>query len=181
MITYIRMMPWLPNMQDPKLLTVQWRLFCQCGTVYVMHCVGWKGRHYFIYDLLPQSDSGISQDAIAKIYDAAMTLIFRMGLGAHCYCFCPYGQPTSDLWRFATNHELGYPRNKTNNRYCSIDAHFQDGAGSMSRMCLPFNVASTSFMDVLNQSPVRLPKIQDRNILSLHLTLILMMGQRAFR
>jgi len=94
-------------------------------------------------------------------------LIFRMAKGACRYCFCPWRRAIHHLWMFATNSQLDYPRCKTNNWWRSIDTHFQDGAGTESRLFLPLKAANTSFMDVCNQSPVRLPKMQDQKSLVL--------------
>ena len=61
-----------------------------------------------------------------------MTPIFRMGQGLSRDCFCPSRRPIPHLWMFAINRQLDYPRCKTKNHWCSVDAHFQDRAGSVS-------------------------------------------------
>ena len=58
--------------------------------------------------------------------------------------------------------QLDYPRCKTKNRWPSVDAHFQNGAGSVSLNLLRIKAADTSFMNVYIQSPLRLPKVQDQ-------------------
>jgi len=63
----------------------------------------------------------------------------------------------------ATKRHLDYPWCKTKNCWCSIDAHFQDGAGSMSLLFLPLKAANTSSMDVSNQSQLILPKMQSQS------------------
>jgi len=64
---------------------------------------------------------------------------------------------------FATNHQLGYPRWKTMNHFPSIHAHFQDGVGCVSPLFLPLEAGKTSFMDLCNQSPVRLTRCNTKN------------------
>jgi len=54
----------------------------------------------------------------------------------------------------------------TNNRWRSVDAHFQNGAGSVSLSLLFINAAYTSFMKVCIQLPLRLPKMQDQKSLT---------------
>jgi len=58
--------------------------------------------------------------------------------------------------------QLDYPRCKTKNRWCSIDTHFQNGAGSVSHIVLHIKAANTSFMNIYNQLPLRLPKVEDQ-------------------
>jgi len=62
---------------------------------------------------------------------------------------------------------LDYKRCETLNRWCSVDAHFQDGAGSMSLRLLLLTGANTSVMTICNQSPLRLPSMEDRKLLML--------------
>jgi len=62
---------------------------------------------------------------------------------------------------------LDYPRCETLNCWCSVDAHFQDGAGSLSLLLLPIKEANTSVMTICNQWPLRLPKMQDQKALML--------------
>jgi len=62
--------------------------------------------------------------------------------------------------------QLDYPRCKTKNRWRSVDAHFQNGAGSVSLSLLHIKAAYTSFMNVCIQLPLRLPKVQDQKSLT---------------
>jgi len=55
---------------------------------------------------------------------------------------------------------LDYPGWKTKNHWCSVEAQFQDGAGSVPLFLLPPNAANTSFMDVCNKSLLKCPKMQ---------------------
>jgi len=66
----------------------------------------------------------------------------------------------------AISRPSDYPRFKTNNRWRSIDAHFQNGAGSVSLSLLHMNAAYTSFMNVCIQLPLRSPKMQEQKSLT---------------
>jgi len=81
MSSSICIMPWLPNMPDQTLLTLCWYSFSWWGNEDSVHWFGCKGRHYMLYELLPQSDSHIAQGTRPRIVDAPLTLIFRMGQG----------------------------------------------------------------------------------------------------
>jgi hypothetical protein len=62
--------------------------------------------------------------------------------------------------------QLDYPRCKSKNCWSSVDAHFQNGAGSVSLSLLHIKAAYTSFMNVCIQLPLRLPKVQDQKSLT---------------
>jgi len=88
MSSSICVMTSLPNMQNLKLLMLCWRSFSWWGNIDVMHCFNWKGHHNFVYEGLPQRDSEITQDARPNIFEAPLTLMFRMGQGACQFRFC---------------------------------------------------------------------------------------------
>jgi len=157
----------LPRMQNQKLLTLCWWSFLGWGRERAAIIFAPKGGQYLIYGCLQPITSGITQDARPKIIDAPLTVIFRMGQGACCYCFCLRRRPIPHLWMFATNCQLDYARCKTKHCWRSVDAHFQDGAQSQSLLFWPLKAANTSFMDVCNQSPLRLPKMQSQKLLTL--------------
>ena len=58
-------------------------------------------------------------------------------------------------------------RSNAKNCWYSIDAHFQNGTGSVSVLFLPRKAANTSFMNGWNQSPVRLHKMHGQKSLKL--------------
>jgi hypothetical protein len=64
---------------------------------------------------------------------------------------------------FQTNRPLDYPSCKTKYNWQLVDAHFLDGAGSMSLVFLASKTATTSFLDVRKQSPYRLPRFNTKN------------------
>jgi len=167
MDSYTRAMPWLLKMQNRTFLTPCWHSFSWWGDIYVMRCFGWKGCHYLIYKLLPHSNTLIGQDAKPKIVDAPLTFIFIMQQGVWRYRLCPWRWPILHLWMFTTNQQSHYPKRKTKNRWRSINAQFQEGAGSAARLLLPPKAANTWLRDVCNQSPVGLPKMQDHKCLTL--------------
>jgi len=76
--------------------------------------------------------------------------------------------PITPQLRSAIKRHLDYPRCKTLNCWCSVDVYFQDGAGSVSLRLLPIKEANTSFMTVCNRLPLRLPKMQYQQLLTLH-------------
>jgi len=62
---------------------------------------------------------------------------------------------------------IDYPRCEIFHCWRSVDAHFQDGAGSVSLLVLPIKHASASVMTICNLWPLRLPKMQDQKSLTL--------------
>ena len=52
-------------------------------------------------------------------------------------------------------HCLDYPSCKTKDHWWLVDAHIQDGEGSMPLLFFQLKVANTSFIDVCNQFPLR--------------------------
>jgi len=54
-----------------------------------------------------------------------------------------------------------------NNRWHSVDAHFEDGAGSISLSLLPIKAVNNRFMTMCNLTPPRLPMIHDQQSLTL--------------
>jgi len=71
------------------------------------------------------------------------------------------------LWARISGWCLNYQIRKTKNCWHSMDAHFQDGVGSVSLLFLPLMAANVSSMDGCNQSECRLPKIQTQQLLTL--------------
>jgi len=63
--------------------------------------------------------------------------------------------------------DLDYPRCEIFNRWHLFDAHFEDGAGSMSLLLFPIKEANTSVMTICNQCPFWLPRMQDLQLLTL--------------
>jgi len=60
------------------------------------------------------------------------------------------------------NNYLTY---KTKNCGCSVDTHFQNQAGSVLLSLLPIKAAYTSFINVWNKSPLRIPKMPEQKSL----------------
>ena len=90
-----------------------------------------------------------------------------MGQGAFHFLFCVYTQPILCLWLCVTNHPTDFPRYMTKNCWRSVEAHSHDGAGRVLLCVLPIKAANTSFMTICNLLPPRLPKIHDRESLTL--------------
>jgi len=68
----------------------------------------------------------------------------------------------------------------TKNSWCSVDAHFHDGAGSISLSVLHIKEANTSFMTICNLSLHRKPKIHDQESLMLCWCSFPWWGQESF-
>jgi len=62
---------------------------------------------------------------------------------------------------------IDYPRCETLHCWRWVDAHFQDGAGSVSLLVLPIKHANTSVMTICNLGPLRLANMQDQKLLTL--------------
>ena len=84
-----------------------------------------------------------------------------------CLLGCLARLPTPLELRCANTRHLAYPRCETFNRWCSVDAHFRDGAERVSLPLLRIQVAKSPFMTMCNQSPHKLPKMQDQESLTL--------------
>jgi len=66
----------------------------------------------------------------------------------------------------ATNCHAEYPWCKAKHCWCTIDAHFQNGAGSVSISILLMNAAYTWFMNVCIKLPLSIPKMRDQKLLT---------------
>jgi len=100
-----------------------------------------------------------------KIIDALLTLILMMRQGA---CHCWYSQwrlPISDKCMSATNRNINYPRCEAKNRWCTVDAHSQNGAVTLLLSFLPIKAANTSLMHNSNQITVYLLYLQNHKSL----------------
>jgi len=109
----------------------------------------------------------ITNNERPKIVDAPLTPIFMNG---HGVCHRPFFLSRLPiLWIYIerTRLLLNYPTYKTKNHWCSVDAQFQNGAGSVRLALLPVKPTNTAFMNSLNQSSCRLPMMQDQKLLTL--------------
>jgi len=75
--------------------------------------------------------------------------------------------PSPYSWMLVIKRHSYYRRWRTNNRWRSVDAHFQDGVGSVSLSCFVIKAANTMFMAMCNLSPPWLPEIHDQQSLTL--------------
>jgi len=67
----------------------------------------------------------------------------------------------------ATNSRINYHTYHTRTYWRSVDAHFQNVAGSVVCTLLPIKAANTLFMNVRNESPIRLSKMEVQKLLTL--------------
>jgi len=161
MSSFIRAQCWLPDMQDQILFKLRWHSVSWWGNVFVMRCLKWKPCHNIVYEILPHCDTQITQDPTPKIIDTPLTLNLRMGQRACWYYFHLGSQRRPQLCEAATNHHLAYTRCTAKYRWRSIDAHFQNGAGTMSYTLLPRKAASTLVMYSSHPVTFQLPYLQD--------------------
>jgi len=78
MNTEISVMPWLPNMKQPKLLTLCWRCFSGCGCEHFAVVFLRKVSQCLWNECLQPIGKLITQDSKIQIFDAALMLILRM-------------------------------------------------------------------------------------------------------
>jgi len=90
-----------------------------------------KGCQVIFYECLWSGATQITEDARPKIVDPPLTLIFKMGLGGYCNLFCQYRQQILCFWLSATYCLSDYPGCNTKICWHSVDAHIQDGVGSV--------------------------------------------------
>jgi len=109
----------------------------------------------------------IYSDGRPTIVDTPLTLISKMWQGAFHFHFCLSRQPILRVCLYTTCRHSNYPRCTTNNRWCSVDAHFCDGAGMVLQPVLPIRAAKNSFMTDCNVSAVLWPRMHDQTLLTL--------------
>jgi len=134
----------LYKMQDQKLLLLHWCSFSGWGRERVTSVFAVKGGQYHIYGCLQPITSEITQDARPKVIDTSWTLIFGMRQDVCRYCFCLWKQAKPHLLMFATNCDLGCPRCKARNRWCSVDDDIPNGALTVVLSLLGIQDANTS-------------------------------------
>jgi len=94
-------------------------------------------------------------------------LIFKMGQGAYCILFCLHRLSMLPFCITTTLLLLIYQTNKTWNRWRSVDARCQDGAGSVLLALLPIKDGNTSITCIHYQIVFVLPDLQDQKLLKL--------------
>jgi len=93
--------------------------------------------------------------------------IFRMRQGVCCCRFCPQRLPISHQWMPATNQNLDSSRCKAKNRWCSVDAHAQNGAVTVLLSLLLITAANWSILPNSNQINYQIPYLQHQKLLTL--------------
>jgi hypothetical protein len=137
---------WFPRTHEQKSLTLRWRSFSWFGRKGIAICFAYKGQQNFVYDWVQPIGGMISQYAWTKIVDSLLTLIFMKGHGGYCTVFCLERKPKIPLWLTTTYRRCDFPGRMAKNRWCSVDAHFHDGAGRVLLTVLPTKAARNSFM-----------------------------------
>jgi len=80
---------------------------------------------------------------------------------------CLSWRPIPRLYVSAIKSHLDHPRWKTKNRWRSVDAHFEDGAGSVFHSLLPIKDANALIMCIHYHVAFLLPDFQDQKSLTL--------------
>ena len=136
-------------------------------TWYQVSLIAVKGEYLTFMHVYKPIGSWITQDARQNIVDALWTLIFRMGLWLCHSMFCQGRVPVGWLMIAATRSLFDYCTSMSKNPWWFVDAHLQDGAGSMMLIFLTWKAANTSFGNGCNPLRLRLPNMQSQKSLTL--------------
>jgi hypothetical protein len=135
---------WFPRTHDQKSLTLHWRSFSWWGWEGFAISFAHKGRQNLVYNWVQHIRSGFSQYEWPEIVDSPLMLIFMMGQGGYCTLNCLGRKPKIPLWLTTTNQRCEFTGRMTKNHWCSVDAHFHDGAGRVLLSVLPIGVGKKS-------------------------------------
>jgi len=138
----ISMIPWLPNTHQLKLLMLRWCSCSGCSREHIAVVLASEGCQSVMNGCLQPIGKWITQDSKWKSIDAPLTLILRTRQRAWRLSFSHSRPPMSDKWRSTPNRNINYPRCEAKNSWCSVDAHSQDAAGSMSLWVFPVKAAN---------------------------------------
>jgi len=158
----------LPDLQDQKSLTLCWRSFSESGRERIAFSCAYKGSLYVVDECLWPLSMESNRDARPNIVGTPWTLIVMTGLGVCHFLFGLSTQPILSVCIKIANSQINYPTCKTKNCGRSVDAHFQNGAGTVSLSLLHINSAYSSFINLWIQLPLRLPRIQHQKSLGRH-------------
>jgi len=126
----------------------------------------YKGCLFLVDRRLRSFSNYIAQNEWPKIVVAPFKLSDKIGQEAYSSHLCLWRQSILLLYMTTTNSHFTYLTYRTNNCWRSIDAHFQNGAVSLSPALLRINAVIISFLNVCGQLPLRLPTMQDHNSLT---------------
>jgi len=109
----------------------------------------------------------INDDGRPTIVDTPLKLIFKMGQGLFHFLFCLSRQLILCLRLYTTCHPSDYPRYRTNNLWCTVDAQYHDGAGRVLQSVFPIQAGKNALMTECNLSAVWLRRTHDQKSLTL--------------
>jgi len=129
------------------MLKCSWIQSCRFGNGLSCYCLGgcWRnisclsaynGSQLLVYWHLRSSATSITHDSRSDIIHVPSTLSFEMGQGACRYRFAQYRQPILSLCITTTKSLFNYLTYKTQNRWCSVDAHFATGVSTICNHCI---------------------------------------------
>jgi len=123
---------WLSKMQEQKSLTFRWCSFLGAGSYMDITIFAHKRGQHFDYTWKLLHSRLIMQGTRTKIIDAPLMLIVREQLQCGRWHFSHWRRPIHWVCVTATNSICEDQPYKTRNCWCIVDAHFQDGATSLS-------------------------------------------------
>jgi len=133
-----------------------------------MHCYAWNGHQYCCSELLPQSESVITQVAWPQITDVPFTLTFRMGQRACHICCCLKKRPIPHLGMSQTSCPLDHPSCKAENSWHCIGYYCQNGAMAVLLSFVPIKTADTLVMHNSDQINIYLAYFHYQHFLTLY-------------
>ena len=140
---------------------------------------GYKNGQSIVYRQRLMRHTLITHDESPKVVDAPLTHIFWMWPGAFGSFFCLSSRSIPAVCMVATNRRANYKSCKSKHRVRSVDAHFQNGAASIS-VCFAYK--GRQYFVYVNVQPIGSQITQDPwpRIVDTPLRLIFMMVQGAF-
>ena len=158
----------LPYLPDQNSLTLRWRSFSEWGSDCIAFFIAYKGWQYDCYVNQRPDWFVITLRTWPKTGDAPLMLIFRM---RQWPCGVPFRLsklPIRWLFIFATKFNGNYLPYMTKIRWRSIDAHFQNGAVTVSLCGFPIKTAKTLILNGRSQISTELPYLQFQKSLTFH-------------
>jgi len=134
----------------------------QCCNEEFVSILAYNNRQNFIYRQQWTHRTCNTPNARPKIVHPLLTLIFNIGQGACRVLFRLSRGPLLWFCLAMTKSLFNHLTYMTKNHWSFVDTHFENGAGSALLSLLPIKAANTSFMNVHNQLPFQLPRMQDQ-------------------
>jgi hypothetical protein len=144
------------------------RVYFQSCDVVILSVMAYITGHNFLYSLQWPQCTLIDHNAQAKISDGPLTLIFMIGHGACRFLFGLSRWAILSVCIWKAMSLINYQIYKTKNRWCSVDAQFENWAESIWRSLLNITAACTSFINICDQLQCRVTMLQNQTLLTHH-------------